>query len=152
MRSTLFLLGLILFASFAKADSDSFPGVERLMTEAEFRSAGLNKLSDAERQALDNWLLHYTATEAPSMLLNNEDVKEVEAKHVIVANIKPPFNGWDGNTIFYLDNGQVWRQRLSGRVVYQGEDHAVEIKKNFLGFYKLHHLDSGRSIGVSRIK
>ena len=152
MRNIMILMLLLCFTASAKAADDPFPGVEKLMTEEEFKASGLDKLSEEERKALDNWLLHYTATEAPAMLINNEDVKEVEAKHVIVANIKPPFKGWDGNTVFYLDNGQVWQQRLSGRVTYQGEDTAVEIKKNFLGFYKLHHLASGRSIGVSRVK
>ncbi|PLW70801.1 hypothetical protein [Pseudohalioglobus lutimaris] len=152
MRNLLFLLPLAYFISNATAADEAFPGIEKLMSSEEFKAAGLDKLSEAERTALNAWLLHYTATEAPTMLITNEDVKEVEAKHVIQANVKPPFKGWDGNTVFYLDNGQVWRQRLNGRVVYQGEDTAVEIKKNFLGFYKLYHVASGRSIGVSRVK
>ena len=151
-NTTVFILSFFFVALMAQADDARFPGIEKLMSQEEFDSAGLNKLTDAERKALNTWLLRYTATEAPVMLSNNEDVKEVEATHVITANIKPPFKGWSGNTVFYLDNGQVWQQRLKGRVIYQGEDTAVEIKKNLMGFFKLHHLDSGRSVGVSRIR
>ena len=152
MRNTLFFMILLLISSPGWADEGDFPGVQKMMTEEEFKAAGLEKLSEAEREALNTWLIQYTATEAPTMLVTNEDVKEVEAKHVTKANVKPPFRGWDGNTVFYLDNGQIWRQRLKGHVVYQGEDTAVEIKKNLMGFYKLHHPASGRSVGVSRVQ
>ncbi|RLQ22162.1 hypothetical protein DWB85_09520 [Seongchinamella sediminis] len=145
-----YLLIILLLAFPAVADD--FPGIEKLMTPEEFKAAGLDKLSPGERQALDTWLVKFTATEAPGLLQTNENVQQVQDAHVITANVKQPFDGWDGSTLFYLDNGQVWRQRLAGRVVYNGEDTAVEIKKNFLGFYKLHHLASGRSVGVTRVK
>lgn len=152
MRNLLFLLIFLTLPTLSAANEGDFPGVQELMTEEEYKATGLDKLSSEERKALDAWLLQYTATEAPEMLITSEDVQEAEASHVITANIKQPFNGWDGDTVFYLDNGQVWRQRLGGRVAYQGDDTAVEIKKNFMGFYKLHHLASGRSVGVSRVR
>lgn len=151
MRYSLIILLALAFTS-ATAGADDFPGIEKLMSPEEFSAAGLDKLSAEERQALDSWLIKFTATEAPGLLQTNENVQKVQDAHVIEARVKQPFTGWDGNTVFYLDNGQVWRQRLAGRVVYKGEDSAVEIKKNFLGFYKLHHLASGRSVGVTRIK
>ena len=152
MRYSLIILLILTFTAAASAAEGDFPGIEKLMSPEEFSAAGLDKLSSEERQALDAWLVKFTATEAPALLQTNEDIQEAQAAHVIAANVKQPFNGWDGNTVFYLDNGQVWRQRLAGKVVYNGEDTAVEIKQNFLGFYKLHHLASGRSVGVTRIK
>ena len=152
MRNVLILIVFMLYSLATTAADDAFPGVQKLMTAEEFKAAGLDKLNTQERQALDTWLTKFTATEAPALLETNEEVQEVQAAHVISANIKPPFDGWDGKTVFYLDNGQVWRQRLDGRMAYSGEDTAVEIKKNFLGFYKMRHIASDRSVGVSRIK
>ncbi len=153
MRATLILCSaLLLVALPALADKEAFPGVQKLMSEEEYRAAGLHKLSAEERQALDQWLLLYTATEAGTIRQTNQEVQEAEASHVINANIVGDFSGWSGNTLFRLDNGQLWRQRLPGKVAYNGDGRAVEISKNFFGFYKMTHIDSGRSVGVSRVE
>lgn len=150
MRSLMFALTLIL-TGIAQAE-ETFPGIEKLMTAEQFEAAGLHKLTPAEREALDRWLIGYTAVDAPVMLATNEEVQEVEQEHEIHASIEPPFKGWSGDTVFRLDNGQVWRQRLQGRMHYAGDDTRVVIKKNFLGFYKMTHLDSGRSVGVKLVQ
>ena len=98
--------------------ADTFPGVETLMSAEQFKAAGLHKLTPAEREALDRWLVSYTAEEAPEMLRSNPEVRAAEEAIRIEARINQPFNGWTGDTIFYLDNGQVWRQRLKGRFWY----------------------------------
>ena len=152
MYKPLIIMAFMCLSISALAADEAFPGVEKLMTAEEYEASGLDKLQPEERKALNAWLIKFTATEAQALLDTSEEVKEVQAEHVITANIKQPFDGWDGKTVFYLDNGQVWRQRLDGRVAYNGEDTAVEIKQNFLGFYKMRHLASGRSVGVSRIK
>ncbi|MEQ9397450.1 hypothetical protein [Haliea sp.] len=150
------LLTSILFcAAFATTPAmaaDAFPGVEKLMSAEQFEAAGLHKLTPAEREALDRWLVSYTAEEAPEMLRSNPEVRAAEESIRIEANIKPPFEGWSGDTLFYLDNGQVWRQRLRGRYVHRGEDTAVVIEKNLLGFYKMTVVTSGKSIGVTRVR
>ncbi|TGD72962.1 hypothetical protein E4634_11785 [Mangrovimicrobium sediminis] len=134
----------------ALAGGDPFPGVEGLMTADEFDAAGLDKLSEAERKALNEWLIRYTAWEAPAQQRSAE-VRELENETGISANIKAPFNGWSGSTRFYLDNGQIWEQRLQGRFQYKGDETAVAIRKNFLGYWVMEHLASGRSVGVRRI-
>ena len=152
MRNILIFITFMLSSVAAAAAGDAFPGVQKLMTAEEFKAAGLDKLSTQERQALDTWLTKFTATEAPALLESNEEVKEVQAAHVISANIKQPFEGWSGKTVFYLDNGQVWRQRLRGRHVYRGDDTRVVIKKNAFGFYRLTHLATGKSVGVKQVR
>lgn len=131
---------------------ERFPGIESLMSDEEFSAAGLNKLSPGELEALDRWLLNYTATESRVLLETNEEVKQAERAVEIRARIQQPFEGWSGDTRFVLDNGQIWKQRLDGRYRYSGEDTEVVIEKNFLGFYRLTHVATGRSIGVSRVK
>ena len=122
------------------------------MSAAEFTAAGLDKLSEAERDALNQWLISYTVQEAPTMRRNNETVKKAEDSLQIEAQLIQPFNGWSGDTVFKLDNGQVWRQRLDGRYPYNGSDTRVVIKKNFFGFYKMTLLSTDTSIGVTRLK
>ncbi len=154
MRHPLLTSALLCAACLAAPPTvaDSFPGVEKLMSAEQFEAAGLHKLTPAERQALDRWLVSYTAEEAPAMLRSNPEVRAAEESIRIEARINPPFEGWSGETLFYLDNGQVWRQRLRGRYFHRGDDTAVVIEKNLLGFYKMTVVASGKSIGVTRLK
>ncbi|XOV81768.1 MAG: hypothetical protein ACFHXK_12905 [bacterium] len=75
-----------------------------------------------------------------------------EVPSAIQARLTGEFRGWDGNTIFRLDNGQVWQQRVGGR--YRSPkltDPEVEVAKGRFGYY-LEILSSGRSVGVKRIR
>jgi hypothetical protein len=149
------LVSALLCAAFTTAPAaatDTFPGVEKLMSPEQFEAAGLHKLTTEERRALDRWLVSYTAEEAPEMLRSNPEVRAAEEAIRIEANINQPFSGWTGDTLFYLDNGQVWRQRLKGRHFHRGEDTAVVIERNVLGYFRMTLLSSGKSIGVTRVR
>jgi hypothetical protein len=152
MPQVLLISLLTLFSSFALAEADDFPGVNGLMSEQEYKDAGLNKLSDAEREALDQWLIRYTAWEAPEIRKTVKEVKEVEKEFELTASVKQPFKGWSDSTYFYLDNGQVWQQRNSARYYYSGDDTRVVIRKNALGFHAMEHVATGKSIGVKRVR
>lgn len=152
MRSLVPAFAVTLFLGNPSALAEDFPGVQQLMSEQQFRKAGLHKLSEAEREALDHWLLTYTVGDAQALRRSNEAVQEAEESVRIKASIKPPFHGWDGNTVFHLDNGQVWRQRLRGHYAHHHEDSAVVISKNFLGFWEMRVTSSGKTVGVTRIK
>jgi len=133
--------------------AEDFPGLERLMTVEQFRRTGLPKLSDSELEALNEWLIEYTAGDAEVLQGSSAAVREAEKNIEIDSRISGDFTGWDGDTIFSLDNGQVWQQRLSGRYPYRGPANpAVRISKNFLGFYKMTVLESGKSVGVKRLR
>jgi hypothetical protein len=73
------------------------------------------------------------------------EIKEVRAR------IVGAFTGWDGQTTFKLDNGQVWRQAVSGTYRFKATDPEVIIEKGFLG-YKLRLVETRRSVPVRRIK
>lgn len=143
---------LVLAASPRADDTGSFPGVEKLMSPDEFSEAGLDKLGPEERHALDQWLIRYTAWEAPAMRATNAEVQKAEKDFELTDTIKQPFTGWSGKTYFYLENGQVWQQRISGRYHYSGEDTAVVFRKNLLGFHMMELQATGKKIGVKRIK
>jgi hypothetical protein len=136
------------------ADDDDFPGLRELMTEEEFREMGLERLSPEELEALDAWLLRYTAGEAQVLMQQKREViREAEKDFEIVSRVRGDFRGWSGDTLFQLENGQVWRQRLAGRYAYNGPPNPeVRIEKNFFGFYTLTVIETGRGIGVSLLQ
>jgi hypothetical protein len=151
-RQFLPLLLTLLTSSYVCAQDSDFPGVRELMLPAEFEAAGLEKLTPGEMEALRQWLIRYTAEESPAIRRNSQAVKTAEINMAILADITGDFSGWSGETVFELDNGQVWRQRLRGRFNYPGSERAVEIRKNILGFYWMTHIASGKSVAVSRVK
>ena len=140
------LLGCVAMAS--KSD-DGFPGLETLMPQQTFQAAGLEQLSSKELEVLNEWLVGYTAG-AGQLLQNNEAVRRAQQTFEIRSRLTDPFDGWSGNTLFYLENGQRWRQRLSGRYVHRGGPNPeVIITRNVFGFYKLTLVEEGRGVGVS---
>lgn len=149
---TLFLLLAFCAAPLFAAETDDFPGVRSLMTPEQFKAAGLDKLTPEQIEALDDWLIRYTVGEAETVRATSEEVKEVAEEFEVTASIKPPFKGWTGDTVFYLDNGQIWKQRVDGRYQYSGDDTRVSITKGFFGNYNMKLLSAGKSIGVKRVK
>lgn len=139
--------------SSARAADGESPPVESLMTPEDFSASGLDKLTDAERAHLSEWLVRYRqgASEGPAPPKTPEQRAE-EREIEIAAKVVPAFKGWSGKTIFRLDNGQVWQQRQHGKLRYSGDDSTVVIHQNLLGGYMLKHNDSGRAVGVKRIE
>ncbi len=145
-------LATVLAAGARAAETSDFPGIEQLMTAAEFKAAGLDRLSDEELIELNQWLTQYTATEAPVVRAKSKTVKKAQKEEKVSARIVGKFEGWRGDTVFELDNGQVWKQRLKGRHDANLESPEVLITRNWLGHYRLEVVASGRSVGVERIK
>jgi hypothetical protein len=156
---TIILMTLVLSMASAAAEKDP-PNVQSLMTPEDYAASGLNKLSDAERAHLSEWVERYREGAVIGPVVHKkqsqmteeekiEDKKEREA--VIEAKVLPAFTGWTGKTIFRLDNGQIWQQRQPGKMLYDGGDSTVTITRNVMGKYILKHGDSGRAVGVQRI-
>jgi hypothetical protein len=123
------------------------------MSPEEFSASGLDKLSDKELEALDDWLLLYTAGEAAILREDNTEVREAAKEAEILTRIEGDFRGWSGDTVFRLENGQVWRQRLQGKYRYSGPPNPeVKIQRNFLGFYMMTVVESGKSVGVKLVR
>lgn len=130
------------------------------MTPEDYAASGLDKLSDAERKHLSEWVERYRegAVVGPvvhkkqSQMTEEEKVEDKKVREaVIVAKVVPAFKGWTGTTIFRLDNGQLWQQRQNGKLLYDGSDSTVTISRNVMGKYVLKHEDTGRGIGVMRV-
>lgn len=134
------------------AKQKDFPGIQKLMTAEEFARAGLDKLTPEQVRALDDWLVRYTAGEAYVVQTTSDEVRAAVPEFRLEARIVPPFSGWSGQTLFRLDNGQVWRQRIKGRYMFSGDDTRVVITRNLLGFYNMTLVSSGRSVGVEPVR
>ncbi len=151
--TSVLLVSLLLASPVLLAQNNaSFPGIEALMTPGEYQAAGLEKLSPAEREALNDFLIRYTAEDSQVLFNNDEDVKKAVEEQEIVSVIVPPFKGWSGDTVFNLENGQVWQQRLGGNYPYRGPSPKVRITKNFMGFYRMELIESGKAVQVKRLK
>ncbi len=122
------------------------------MSNSEFEAAGLSQLTEKQLQRLNQWLARYTATEASIVKANSKTVKKIQKEETIKARIIGEFNGWDGDTVFKLDNGQVWRQRIKSRHDASMNSPEVVITKNWLGHYRLKIQETGRSVAVERVK
>jgi hypothetical protein len=70
------LMTLLLLASQAGITGEKFPAIKQLMTEQEFISAGLNKQSLEELEALNARLIRYTALDAQHLSKTKEVRKE----------------------------------------------------------------------------
>lgn len=135
MKSTLrFLIVAILLAAswsaVSAADTAQFDLLKD-MSVADYRATGLDKLSDAQVKALNDWFADYQrqhqkncaqAATAPvnaiapvaavSTPVSAAPVsRPVSASSdTIISRLSGTFTGWSGNTLFKLDNGQTWEQ------------------------------------------
>jgi hypothetical protein len=129
---------------------ETFPGVETLMSQEEMQATGVSKLSAAQVRALNEWLISYTAKDAPSLLQNNEEIR-IALNQPVSTRIVGTFTGWRGKTKVTLENGETWQQRHKSKWIVKMENPEVVIDKNLMGFYKMTFVESGRAMGVKRI-
>lgn len=149
--------------------------VRDLMPVTEYQRTGVDKLSPVQLKALNAWLNQYVqehagalpaaAPPAPSSsahaavsgaagfgadtMAPRENPATPES---IETRIAGRFTGWTGNTVFKLENGQVWKQAGSGYFTNIELDHPQVIIKK-LGFgYLLTLPGHGATVFVRRIK
>jgi len=124
--------------------------LEERMSEAEFKAAGLNKLSTEELSALNAWL---AGEEMQKTIATGNFYPDEDKRERIESRINGAFTGWRGNTIFKLENGQEWQQAESGIYSDRPIDHpAVKIKPMLLGSWLMWVDSCGCSVRVKRIR
>ncbi len=99
--------------------------VETLMSPQELKDTGLSTLTTAQRKSFDEWLNRYTSTVVSVALSQNTNESSAarstesapprtdvstDCAPAIESNLAGDFNGWEGETVFKLDNGQIWEQ------------------------------------------
>jgi hypothetical protein len=137
------------------------PKLRRVMTPVEFSRAGLNKLTPSELASFEEWLGAYT--EAVAQIVRAEKSKSPAAQPsqtarpsfntaaVIETCIDDDFEGWDGETIFKLCNGQIWQQSEYAYTYHYAYRPDVIIYKSGSG-YRLKVEGVAETIGIVRIK
>lgn len=70
----------------------------------------------------------------------------------ITSRYKGDFTGWSGDTVFELENGQVWKQIQSGRMSWRATNPMITIERGFMGSYRLSVEGVNRTVRVKRLK
>ena len=160
MKNTLLVLLLTAYA-LALPAQDSFSTIEERMTGKEFSAAGLDKLSDDELGALNDWLRSHSVAALENATGPYTDVRGFELKAVkgmddstIVSRIMGTFVGWrGGDFIFKLENGMIWKQVESGNFsIPPVETPVVTIEPGLFNSWRLSVEGYNRTVKVERIQ
>lgn len=144
-------LALMLLLVTLPALSAEDPDIRQLMSAEEYAASGLGRLSDSELEVINQWLVRYTAQDAPGMLRESPAVIEVD-RAAIESRIDGEFHGWNGPTRFTLQNGQIWETRSSRSYSHFAIDPEVEITKNWMGIFRMRVVETGQAINVRRVE
>ncbi len=150
------ILPLALLASLAAGTvlAQSFSTVEERMTAAEFKAAGLDKLSEQELAALNAWMAKELGKAAPAPAADTRGLVMRDSGGPIVSTIPGEFRGWGGKgQRFTLANGQVWEVvDVASRLVVTLENPTVSISPGALGAWYMKVEGYNARVGVRRIK
>ena len=150
---TVVLLTCVVGIVFAEAPE--FSGLEKAMDPNTYERAGLRKLTNSERAALDEFIRDYVTAKqkvAASQAVDRA-VKErkVQPPDVIESNIVGTYKGYGPKTAFRLANGETWRptndEFVSNLAI---ENPKVVIYRDFFG-YKM-FVEGATIIRVKRVQ
>jgi len=116
MRLPAFLVeALCVIGFFTAVHAAQILKADQVMTQQEMRETGIANLGPAQRQAFDAWLNRYTlrilkATSEPEPTSSRAFSGRSSCSPSIESTISGEIEGWDGETIFKFDNGQIWQQ------------------------------------------
>lgn len=147
--------------------------IEDRLTDAEFRAAGLGKLSDAELARLNELLARdvspAAAAPAPDVeariaqareegrreatVAADQGVRPTESREPIESTIPGAFAGFARGREYTLANGQVWRQTDSASIAgARGQDVGVRIRPGLLSVWWLQVDGFNREAKVERVR
>ncbi len=156
-----FLLALAaLIASGAALAQQGFSSIEERMTGKEFTDTGLDKLSNEELVALNEWLRSHSVATLDNVNEDYSDTRGFENQAMaglddsdVVSTIKGTFSGWTGDTLFELENGMVWKQVETGTFYIPPTDTAVAIiDKGLFSAWRLKVQGYNKTVRVERVE
>lgn len=126
MKNFFVVLTAVTVALSVQAQS-GFSSLEEQMTGKEFKAAGLTKLTQEELDALNAWIRQHSlgtldtpaaaaaVAGAPVSTAPSDDRRgfsdgDDKDDSPIRSPIVGEFDGWDGQTVFKLENGMIWVQ------------------------------------------
>jgi len=158
---------LLLTTSLSALAAEGFSSLEEQMTGKEFNAAGLNKLSAQELDELNAWIRKHslatlaTASAQPSGKTSakasdnrgmEDDGKEKDTS-TITSKLIGKFSGWDGQTVFKLENGMIWAQASKKKFYTEEIDNPeVVIESGLFGSWHLKVEGVDKDVKVRRIQ
>lgn len=157
MRLPLVVATIVLVAARLLAQSPTHQlKIEQVMTQREMQDTGVSTLTLEQRRALDDWLNRYTIRVLKTTL--NEKTKSPDTmpgrsscSPAIESTISGEIEGWDGDTIFKLDNGQIWQQAEYDYTYFYAYRPDVTIYQTSAGC-RMKVKDESETVLVRRIK
>lgn len=166
LKPFLLLAGCLAIA-VASAAEEGFSSLEEQMTGKEFAEAGLDKLTQTELDALNGWIRRHslatlaaapgsaaTAAATQSPAEDRRGFKDFDGdRSPITSRIVGKFSGWDGQTVFRLENGMIWAQSDKDKFyVKELENPVAIIEPGLFGSWKLHIEGHDSECRVERIQ
>jgi len=166
---------LFLSVTLSVLAAGGFSSLEEQMTGKEFSAAGLDKLSQQELDVLNDWLRgHSVATletktvsaevadsaeDQPALKSEDKDKDKDEDKDkdkdrtTITSKLVGTFDGWDGQSVFELENGQIWAQASKSKWhTREVEEPVAVIEPGMFGTWRLHIEGFEKDCRVKRIQ
>jgi hypothetical protein len=173
MKVPIILLVLVAWPAWSGAQ-EAFSSLEERMTGQEFIETGLHKLTEEELRALNRWLSARSVATLEDATGRNRDLSRIGSEtapeqgdqrgfdtnsgddkddSAIVSRILGTFTGWDGATVFQLENGMVWKQDDDSKFsISPIENPVVTIKSGWLRGWRLSLEGYGEKVKVERIQ
>jgi len=162
---------ILLLLSCPAVQAEEFSSLEERMTGREFRDSGLHKLTEEELAALNRWIEMRSLAEGEvpdwagpglasgdsgtatgAAAADNRGLEDGSSED-IRSRLMGSFSGWDGETVFELENGMVWQQAESGTFsVATMENPEVRIRSGMFGSWQLQVDGYNRRIRVERVR
>jgi hypothetical protein len=155
MRRVLVCLLLLSSLACGSALAQQFSSLEERMTEAEFKAAGLDKLSPAELDALNGWIASRSGGGAVAAAgVDTRGLQPERDGSIIVSSVTGEFRGWDGRgERITLDNGQVWEVvDSSSRLKIKVDNPVVTVQPGILDSWEIKVEGYNTRAKVRRIK
>jgi hypothetical protein len=155
--------------------AEGFSTLEERMSGRDFRETGLEKLTDKELAALNDWLRRHSvatldnasarpaagAAAGSTLASDSKDMRGLKSKskddpggRVINGTIIGTFNGWNSKgTLFKLTNGMVWQQTENDVFSVKPVENAeITITRGLMGNWRLSMVGHNSAVSVKRIK
>ncbi|MEO9078292.1 MAG: hypothetical protein ABI268_03170 [Rhodanobacter sp.] len=140
------------FAAHAQAESQN---LQQRMSAAEFKAAGLERLSPQELQNLESWLQGHKKTTTKVVDTSGKPVFYAgdKKRSKVTTTIVGHFDGWSKGYEFHLANGQLWTSiDPEPHACTSSENTEVQVKPSLLGTWMMYVPSCYANVHVRRVR
>ncbi|HUF65190.1 MAG TPA: hypothetical protein VMM17_04365 [Gemmatimonadaceae bacterium] len=134
------------------AAAQAAPAVLQTMSPVEAYATGIEKLTPAERQRLEAWIVRLSSNVAQLVASSAcEAAPPRSAGTDLESRIAGDFTGWNGSTVVVLENGQLWQQASFDRVATYAQRPRVTLVSDGRD-WRMSVEGVGRAVPVRRVR